>query len=211
MMALRIIPVLAATLAILVSGCTDPAADDDAATDHPMDPGHQHTPGMTHSNQTTSGPMPSEPGQGAFAAIQEIVLLLESDPATDWSRVNLTALRDHLVDMDLVTLHSQVETVDVPDGIRVTATGGPDIAAALARMVPAHTQVINALNGWNVTWSALPDGIQLTATSQDPHEAQHIQALGFFGLLATGAHQPRAPQDARAGIPNALESDALFA
>ena len=29
---------------------------------------------------------PSQPGQGAFGAVQEVVRILEADPNTDWSR-----------------------------------------------------------------------------------------------------------------------------
>jgi hypothetical protein len=36
--------------------------------------------------------VPTEPGQSAFAAIQEIVVLLEAGPTTDWSKVNLEPL-----------------------------------------------------------------------------------------------------------------------
>jgi hypothetical protein len=36
---------------------------------------------------------PTQPGQAAFAAIQEIVAILEADPRTDWSKVNIDALR----------------------------------------------------------------------------------------------------------------------
>ena len=45
----------------------------------------------------TSPPMP---GQDAFGAIQEIVQILDADPKTDWSKVDLEALRQHLIDMD---------------------------------------------------------------------------------------------------------------
>ena len=47
----------------------------------------------------------TEPGNDAFAAIQEAVDELMSNPNTDWRRVNLEALRQHLVDMDNFTLH----------------------------------------------------------------------------------------------------------
>ena len=52
--------------------------------------------------------MPTQPGQDAFGAIQEIVRILEADPATDWSKVDLEALREHLIDMNEVTLHAAV-------------------------------------------------------------------------------------------------------
>ncbi len=46
-------------------------------------------------------------GQDAFGAIQEIVQALQSDPKTEWSKVNIEALRQHLIDITIeVTLHA---------------------------------------------------------------------------------------------------------
>ena len=45
----------------------------------------------------------TQAGQGAFAAIQEVVEILAADSNTDWSKVNIDALRQHLVDMNNVT------------------------------------------------------------------------------------------------------------
>src|SRR5258708_9478923 len=56
-----------------------------------------------------------QPGQAAFAAIQEIVEILEADPATDWHKVNIDPLRQHLSDIDNVTLHAQA-TGEPTDG-----------------------------------------------------------------------------------------------
>ena len=56
--------------------------------------------------------MPTMPGQDAFGTIQEIVQMLEADPATDWSKVNIAALREHLIDMNEVTLHAAAEQRD---------------------------------------------------------------------------------------------------
>jgi hypothetical protein len=44
--------------------------------------------------------IPTMPGQDSFGAIQEIVRILEADPNTDWSKVDLEALRQHLIDMN---------------------------------------------------------------------------------------------------------------
>jgi hypothetical protein len=41
---------------------------------------------------------PVLPGQDAFGAVQEIVRMLEADPETDWSKVDLEVLRQHLID-----------------------------------------------------------------------------------------------------------------
>ena len=56
-----------------------------------MMPGKSEAPGRKES----SGPI--EAGESAFAAIQEIVALLNADPKTDWSKVDIDALRQHLV------------------------------------------------------------------------------------------------------------------
>jgi hypothetical protein len=55
----------------------------------PKSPAPSDAPG----NQTSDTATPTMPGQDAFGAIQEIVRILESDPKTKWSKVNLEALR----------------------------------------------------------------------------------------------------------------------
>ena len=52
---------------------------------------------------------PTSPGQDAFGAIQEIVRILDADPTTDWSKVDIGALREHLIDMNEVTLHAAAD------------------------------------------------------------------------------------------------------
>lgn len=84
---------------------------------------HGHTGGMNHgaalTNETTD--VPREAGQSAFAAIQEIVVLLEADRKTDWSRVDIEGLRQHLIDMQNVTLGTKVSSSKIGDGIRFEA------------------------------------------------------------------------------------------
>lgn len=55
-----------------------------------------HTPGMDHSahiQPARSVRTLTEPGQGAFAALSEAVRVLEADPETDWTKVDLVGLR----------------------------------------------------------------------------------------------------------------------
>ena len=66
---------------------------------------------------------PVSSGQDAFGAIQEIVARLEADPATDWSKVNLEALRQHLIDMNEVTLRADAAATPVAGGLSVAITG----------------------------------------------------------------------------------------
>ena len=131
---------------------------------------------------------PTLPGQDAFGAIQEIVRILEADPKTDWSKVNLEALRQHLIDMNEVTLKADESAKDIDGGLAIAVTGKGRTVDAIQRMIPAHAQEINGLHGWNVKADTLPNGETLTVTSSDPKEVQHIRGLGFIGILVSGAH-----------------------
>jgi hypothetical protein len=131
---------------------------------------------------------PQEAGQGAFAAVAEIVALLEADPATDWSRVDIAGLREHLVDMDEVMLRSVAVVEEVPGGIAVELTGEDRTREALQRMVPAHAGELAKLRGFAAKGEATPDGARLVVTGADPATAARIRGLGFYGLMATGSH-----------------------
>lgn len=131
---------------------------------------------------------PTMPGQDAFGAVQEIVRILEADPKTDWSKVNLEALRQHLIDMNEVTLKADAVVKPIDGGVEIAVTGSGRTLAAIQRMVPAHGHELNMIKGWSAKTASLPDGVLLTVTSSDPNEVQHIRGLGFIGLLVSGGH-----------------------
>ncbi len=130
----------------------------------------------------------SEPGQGAFAALSEVVRVLEADPNTDWAQVDLTGLRAHLVDMDRMVIDAVVMETDLPDGISAIATGDADTIATLRRMVPAHAGQLARDDRWAVVVSETSDGIELSVTSEIPEVVVRIKGLGFFGLMASQDH-----------------------
>lgn len=132
---------------------------------------------------------PTEPGQGAFAAIQEIVAILEADPATDWAKVDLPTLRQHLADMNALVVSADVTEREVPGGFEATISGAGRGGETARRMVPAHAVELAKFKGWEVMATA-PDGgdIVLRVTSFDPRLQPRIRGLGFFGMMATGAH-----------------------
>ena len=134
--------------------------------------------------------IPTMPGQDAFGAIQEIVRILEADPKTDWSKVNLEALRQHLIDMSEVTLKADAVTKPIDGGIEVTVTGTGRTVEAIQRMVPAQAHQVDQMhfNGWSAKTEPLPNGVLLTVTSGDPQQVQHIRGLGFIGFMASGSH-----------------------
>ena len=134
--------------------------------------------------------IPTMPGQDAFGAIQEIVRILEADPKTDWSKVNLEALRQHLIDMSEVTLKADAVTKPIDGGIEVTVTGTGRTVEAIQRMVPAQAHQVDQMhfNGWSAKTEPLPNGVLLTVTSGDPQQVQYIRGLGFIGFMASGSH-----------------------
>jgi hypothetical protein len=132
---------------------------------------------------------PTEPGQGAFATIQEIVAILEADPATDWEKVDLPALRQHLADMSALVLSAKVTEREIPGGFEATVSGAGRGGAAARRMVPAHAVELAKIEGWAVSVKAPAGGnVILRVTSFDPRLQPHIRGLGFFGMMVTGAH-----------------------
>jgi len=148
----------------------------------------QHQGMMPMAGMQGASSMPTLPGQGAFGAIQEVVRILDADPNTDWSKVNLEALRQHLIDMDEVTLRAEAVPKQIDGGLEIAITGSGRTLTAIQRMVPAYAQTVNGLNGWTAKADTLPSGELLTVTSTDPKEVQHIRGLGFIGLLVSGSH-----------------------
>jgi hypothetical protein len=144
--------------------------------------------GMDGMHGAEAGAVPTEPGQGAFSAVQEIVRILEADPKTDWTKVDLEALRQHLIDMNEVTLNTAATERPIEGGAEIAVTGTGRTLEAIQRMVPAQAQMLDGHNGWTAKTAPLPSGVLLTVTTQDPKDVAHIRGLGFIGLMATGAH-----------------------
>ena len=141
-----------------------------------------------HGSGMAGTSMPTLPGQDAFGAVQEIVQLLEADPKTDWSKVDLEALRQHLIDMNELTLKATAVAKSIDGGVEITVTGSDRTLIAFQHMVPAWAATMNDYKGWVTKAVALPNGEQLTVTSADPKEIPHIRGLGFIGLMASGVH-----------------------
>jgi len=172
--------------ALFLVAASGASAQHEGHGDHAMD----HSMHMMHmqgspSHRATA--QPAEAGQDAFAAIQEIVALLEADPATDWSKVDIDALRDHLVDMNRVILNAKVERKLIEGGIRYRVTGEGDVVGSIKRMVPAHAQQVSADSSWQASTSELSNGVTLTITTA-AHEVAKIRALGFAGFMVQGNH-----------------------
>ncbi|WP_323781055.1 hypothetical protein [Thalassovita sp.] len=153
---------------------------------HLMDHGAGHD---SHMGAVTGQSGPREPGQSAFAAIQEIVDILIADPATDWSKVNIDALRAHLVDMNNVTLNADVETLETENTLSFRVTSDdPAVSESIRRMVSAHATVMNGVFGWTLAADQIDDEGATLNVQADKAEFAKIRSLGFFGVMALGAH-----------------------
>jgi hypothetical protein len=131
---------------------------------------------------------PTEGGQSAFAAIAEIVALLEADPKTDWSKVDIEALRQHLIDMNNVTLLANVKEIDQGNAVEFDVTGAGPVIDSIRRMVMAHAMTMNGVDGWAYTAKEIEGGASLTVTPPDSKSKAKLKGLGFIGVMASGMH-----------------------
>ncbi len=135
--------------------------------------------------------LPTSPGQAAFGAISEVVKLLEADPKTDWSKVNLEALRQHLIDMDDVIMHAVANQRNVAGGIQVDVTGAGRTIAAIRRMTVNHSAMLEQGNDYHASTKEIPGGVRLTVTAKAADDAAvvaRIRGLGFAGIMTEGNH-----------------------
>jgi hypothetical protein len=134
---------------------------------------------------------PTMPGQDAFGAIAEVVRLLDADPATDWSTVDVERLRQHLIDMNEVVLRSAVAQTTVPGGVAMDVTGTGRTEQAIRAMVVPHAAELDRMPSYAARTDTIPGGVRLTVVARRPEDAKvvaRIRGLGFAGLLTEGAH-----------------------
>jgi hypothetical protein len=142
---------------------------------------------MTMGRQAGSAGQPTMAGQDAFGTIAEIVRILEADPTTDWSKVDIGALREHLIDMNEVTLRAVATERALDDGVEIAVTGEGRTREAIKRMLPPHARELSQI-GWSAKTEELPDGIKLVVTSTDAQQVIKLKALGFMGIMVQGTH-----------------------
>lgn len=150
-----------------------------------------HDHGAGQAPAATRAAAPREGGQAAFAAIAEIVRILDADPTTDWSKVNVEALRQHLIDMDEVTMRAEVRSEPVEGGAAFTVTGSGRTLDAIRRMTRSRAMTGTPDGAVRMSVSDLPNGVRFVALAGDPADARavaRIRGLGFIGVVALGEH-----------------------
>jgi hypothetical protein len=151
----------------------------------------QNMGGMDHANHMM-GAKPAVPaGQDAYATIAAIVAQLEADSTTDWSKVNIEALRQHLIVMNDVTLHARAQQSTVPGGASMDVTGDGKTAESIRAMLHAHSTMLAQMGPYRSTVTDIPGGVRFVVTAanaQDQATVSKIRGLGFAGLLTLGDH-----------------------
>jgi len=127
-------------------------------------------------------------GQSAFDLISQVVDQLEANPDTNWELVNIDALRQHLVDMNEVTMNAEVDSSHVDGGARYVVTGKGRTRDAIKRMVPTHALQIQAELGWKTETEVRRNGVVLVVSSDDPATTAKLRGLGFMGFMVAGEH-----------------------
>ncbi|PAU92640.1 hypothetical protein CK503_15730 [Aliifodinibius salipaludis] len=142
-----------------------------------------------HQNNT---PL-TEPGNDVFGTIQEVVQKLEANPDTDWSEVNLEALRQHLLDMKAFT--EEVEVVskrEIENGVEIMVKPNTERAEdALNRLLKMHPTMLKKEKSWDMQAEKNEGDWIVRCTTDIASEVKKIRALGYIGLLAEGAHHQR--------------------
>lgn len=155
--------------------------------------GQAQTTGMDHARHgaSTAATASAPAGQDAFAALSAVIAALEADSTTDWSKVNIEALRQHLIVMNDVTLGARATQSQIAGGARMDVTGDGRVAASIRAMLHAHAPQLEAMGTYRATVTDIPGGARLTVTAADVRDSAtvaRIRALGFAGLLTVGSH-----------------------
>jgi hypothetical protein len=170
-----------------------PTPGSDQSHSHGSMPGHGsdvHAQHMRAMQGMTAG-VPMMPGQDAFGAIAEIVRLLDADPATDWGKIDIERLRQHLIDMNEVVLRSAVKQTPITGGLAMEITGTGRTEQAIRAMVVPHAGELDRLPSFSARTESIPGGVRLTVIARNPDSTKvvaRIRGLGFAGLITEGAH-----------------------
>ena len=148
----------------------------------------EHTPGMTHGAMPANV-MPIEGGQSTFAAIIEIVGILEANTETNWAEVDISALRSHLRDMDSLILSTTATTEEIDTNtIQFNVEGAGTALEAIHRMAAAHASFVQQSRGWDIDTELTDSGAIVRITADNESTKQRLMALGFYGYMSLDSH-----------------------
>ena len=148
----------------------------------------EHTPGMTHGEMTVNA-LPTESGQSTFAAIIEIVAILEADANTNWAEVDIDSLHSHLKDMNnlMLSTTATTEIVDI-NTVQFKVEGTGAALESIHRMTSAHARFIQQSRGWGIQTELTNNGATVRITTNKNLSNDRLTALGFYGFMSLDSH-----------------------
>ncbi len=146
-------------------------------------------PAQGLATKTLTSPL-AEPGNDVFATLQEAVNQLLQDDGTDWEKVDLESLRQHLIDMENFTVNVQViSKTDIEQGVQVIIEPSTTQAAnSLDRALSAHPAMLEQETGWSMVSEKSGKNYHIQITSTNPEDVIKIRALGYIGIMTMGNH-----------------------
>ncbi len=146
-----------------------------------------HHKQMTAQNQTT---LLTEAGNDIFGTIQEVITNLNANPHTDWTKVNITALKEHLLDMRDMTINVEViskKALKNGSEILIRPTN-KRARQAMKRVLSGHPAQLKNETSWQM--KVQKNGLKylLTTTTNKAKDVNKIIGLGYIGLMAYGSH-----------------------
>ena len=159
-----------------------------ADMEHSSDMNHD-TPIEDNTTHQESTAILSEAGTDPFAVIQEVIALLEANPDTDWSAVNIEALRLHLVEMQDMTLNVTVEQEPIKLGFKAVITPTTNRALqSMSRVLSVHPSQMKEETGWDMVVTNNNGIFTITVTTNQLQDVDKIRGLGYIGIMAYGNH-----------------------
>ena len=142
-----------------------------------------------HMMKTTDSAL-KEAGNDIFSTIQEVIDKLNNDPDTDWGKVDIEALRQHLLDMnDMATNVEIINQKPLNNGLEVVVQALTARAeTTLAKVFNVHPVYLKRETGWNMLVVRNNKQFIVSTTTQDPKQVKKIIALSYIGLMAYGNH-----------------------
>jgi len=160
----------------------------------PIASAHMHHANMDHAammgrNTATTQVVLTESGTDPFATMQEAIAALEDNPETNWEKVNIEALRLHLVEMQDMTINVEVTQQSINNGfIAVVTPTTPRAVKSLKKVLSGHPIQMKAETGWDMQVSNNNGVFTLTVTTKKLKDVAKIRGLGYIGVMAYGNH-----------------------
>ena len=143
----------------------------------------------SHHGMNHGGNQLQEGGQATFAALIEMVQLLEESPETDWKNVDIDSLRLHLLDMHHLMLNTEADKTRISNTvIRFDVRGTAAAIPSIHRMATAHARFIEQSRGWKIQSEKSETGASVLITVDDSDTLDRLEALGFYGFMSLDSH-----------------------